>query len=109
MNKLHVSPEAQRDLRSIKNYIAEELGNPAAAQNVLMQIVKRIRTLLEFPELGAPLESILGIQTEYRFLVCGSYIIFYRYDEARAYVDRILYNKRDYMKILFGELSKDET
>ena len=52
--------------------------------------------------MGAPLSSIVDIETDYRFLVCGNYTAFYRYDEKFVYVIRVLYSRRDFMKILFG-------
>lgn len=108
MAKLFISPEAQNDLFEIKKYITEDLGNHTAAANVVARITKRIRELSEFPGLGASLESIISIQTDYRFLVCGNYTAFYRHDESNVYVDRVLYGRRDFMKVLFGELPKNE-
>jgi plasmid stabilization system protein ParE len=57
--------------------------------------------------LGTKLSSLIDIATDYRFLVCGNYIAFYRIDGNDVYVIRILYGRRDYVKILFGELPKD--
>ena len=36
-------------------------------------------------------------------LVCGDYLAFYRVDGDTVYVDRILYGRRDYMALLFGD------
>lgn len=90
----------------ISKYITEELDNPTAAANIIARITKRIRELSEFPELGPPLDSIINIQTDYRFLVCGHYTAFYRHDGDGVYVYRVLYGRRDFMKILFGEPSE---
>ncbi len=51
----------------IKEYVSEELCNPAAAANVLSIITKRIRELAKFPLMGAPLSSIIDFETGYRF------------------------------------------
>ena len=104
MANLHISPQAQKDLLDIKEYITEELGNPTAALNVLEKITKRIRELSDYPELGVSLDSIIEIKTDYRFLVCGNYTAFYRYSENTVYVNRVLYGRRDFIKVLFGEL-----
>ncbi len=108
MNKLKISPEAKNDLAQIKVYISQELCNPQAAENLVSNITKKIRGLSQYPEIGSPLSSILGIQTDYRFLVCANYLIFYRYEDGIVFVSRILYGKRDYMRILFGDLSDGE-
>ena len=106
--KLHISPEAQSDLQGIKEYIAVELENPTAALNTVSRITRAIRNLSDFPASGAPLSSVVDMQTNYRFLVSGSYLVFYRQEGDSVYVVRVLYGRRDYMKILFGELREDE-
>jgi plasmid stabilization system protein ParE len=64
---------------------------------------------LYFPLSGAPLSSIYDIATDYRFLVCGIYIVFYRPQGDAVLIDRILYGRRDYLAVLFGDLLQGET
>jgi len=108
MVKVNVSPEARNDLREIKTYIAQELNSPKAAANTVSKITKRIRELSDIPEIGASLDSITDIQSDYRFLVCGNYTAFYRYDKKAVYVDRVLYGRRDFMRILFKNAGEEE-
>ncbi|MDH7577314.1 MAG: type II toxin-antitoxin system RelE/ParE family toxin [Bacillota bacterium] len=108
MYKLKISPEAKNDLAEIKGYISQELCNPQAAVNLVSKITKKIRGLSEHPEIGAPLSSVMDIQTDYRFLVCVNYLIFYRYEDGIVFVSSILYGRRDYTRILFGDLPEDE-
>ena len=103
MAKLNLSPESQNDLHDIKDYITTELASPTAASNIVSNIMKAIRNLAVFPACGAPLSSIVDIETDYRFLVSGNYLAFYRYENDNVYVVRVLYGKRDYMRILFQE------
>lgn len=100
MSELQISPKAQKDLQEIKTYITDELDNPVAAQNTVVKITKAIRRLIDYPNSGAPLSSIIDIKTEYRFLVCENYLAFYRYDDGTVFVTRILYGRRNYMRIL---------
>lgn len=100
MIELNLSPEARDDLVEIKTYIAQELCNPRAALDQVSRITKKIRSLAAHPCIGSPLSSILDVQTDYRFLVCDNYLIFYRFQENQVYVTRILYVRRDFMKIL---------
>jgi plasmid stabilization system protein ParE len=58
--------------------------------------------------MGASPSSIYDITTEYRFLVCGPYLIFYHPQGAMVLVDRILYGGRDHLAILFGNFPQDE-
>ena len=109
MSNVQYTPEAEDDLAGIKEYIAEQPENPVAAVNTVAKITKRIRELEQFPEMGTPLSAIINIATDYRFLVCANYLAFYRIDGNNVYIVRILYGRRDYGAILFGELPQDET
>ena len=102
MAELRFSPESFRDLRDIRDYIAEELFNPTAAEKTVSEILENIQMLSRFPQSGAPLSAVIGIETDYRFLVCGSYMAFYRVEGGTVYVVRILYGRRNYMELLFG-------
>lgn len=103
MNKIVLSPEARNDLAEIRDYIEQELESPDAALNTIAGIAKRLRELEKHGKLGARLSSVTDVESEYRFLVCGNYRAFYRYEENMVYVDRILYGRRDYMRVLFSE------
>ena len=103
MNKIVLSCDAQEDLREIRDYITAELENPDAAMRVIAKITARLRMLEKHGELGAPLRNITQSESEYRYLVCGSYLAFYRFSENTVYVDRVLYGRRDYLRVLFGE------
>lgn len=109
MNSLHLSEEAQNDLAEIKLYIAKELENPVAALATVSKITKKIRILENHARAGAPLSSITEIENNYRFLVSGNYLVFYRVCGKDIYIDRILYARRDYLRILFGDAQINET
>ena len=102
MAEIKFSPEVLADLKEIKAYIENELLNEQAAADAIVDIVKHIRQLADFPESGAPLSSVIQLDTNYRYLSCGSYTVFYRYENGFAFIDRVLYGRRDYMRILFG-------
>ena len=108
MNKLHLSPEAQADLSEIKAYIAEDLDNPQAALSTVAKITNTIRTLQEHALIGAVLSAITDVNSDYRYLVSGNYMIFYRVAGKDVFVDRILYGRRDYMRILFEDVGEKE-
>jgi len=104
MYNLHYSPESRNDLTQIKEHISVELGNLTAATRMITHIVKRISGLKQFPEIGASLSSIVDIDTNYRYLVCKNYLVFYRIEGNDVYIIRVLYGGRDYAAILFGDL-----
>ena len=105
MNDLHLSYDAQKDLADIKKYIAEDLENPQAATATVSKITKAIRTLRDHALLGPPLSSIADVDREYRFLVSGKYMVFYRVVGNHIYIDRVLYGRRDYLRALLESQS----
>ena len=102
-NKLHYSTAAQRDLDEVWDYIVADLGNPDAASRMVNGILEAVEQLADFANIGAPLSSIADTDTDYRFLVTGSYMTFYRVHGRDIYIDRILYGRRDYLRILIEE------
>ena len=108
MNNLHLSEEAQNDLIGIKTYIEEELLNPSAALTTVNRITKSLRILQSHTQVGTPLSSIADIESDYRFIVSGNYISFYRAYGSEVFIDRILYARCEYMRILFKDSTTDE-
>ena len=108
-NKIHYTVESQRDLDEICDYIASDLQNVSAAERIVNRIMDDVDHLENHAEMGAPLSSIADIESDYRFLVTGSYLTFYRVRDNDIYVDRVLYGRRDYLRILFGDTQGKET
>lgn len=103
MNNVVLSAEAIKDLQEIKKYIAEELCNEQAAISTLSKITENLHRLELFAECGKPLSAIVEFDTDFRFLVCGNYLAFYTVTEKQINIARILYGRRNYLQILFGE------
>lgn len=101
MYKLRINPLAADDLVKIKNYITKELENPKAAINIINQIIDTYENLKKFPKLGKMLSNQINIDTDFRYIISGNYIIFYRVDKEYISIYRILYAGRDYLRILF--------
>jgi addiction module RelE/StbE family toxin len=101
------SPAAKTDLEGIGDYTANNLKSPIAALNTVRRIQDSIDKLADFPLMGASLSFIVNVDTDYRYLVCGNYLAFYRTDEVVVNIDRILYGKRDYISILGLNLSQN--
>lgn len=107
--KIHYTKESRRDLDEIWDYISSELQNISAAERTVNRIMDDVDRLADFAEIGAPLSSIADVDSDYRFLMTGSYLTFYRVYGSDIYVDRVLYGRRDYLRILFDKLQDDET
>jgi len=63
-------------------------------------VEKKLAPMITYNENRQPLARKL------RFLVCGSYLDFYRLQSKEIFIDRILYIRRGYLTILFGGISQ---
>lgn len=102
MMKLRINPEVIEDIAEIKRYIREELYNPSAADRTAKRIVSAYKELKTAPYIGAPLDSVPEVKTDYRFLVCGNYLIFYKVKDDVISIYRVMNGRRDYCRQLFG-------
>lgn len=102
MMKLRINPEVIEDIAEIKQYIREELCNPTATDSIAKRIVSAYKGLKTSPFIGAPLDSVLEVKTDYHFLVCGNYLIFYKVKDDVISIYRVMNGRRDYCRQLFG-------
>ena len=108
VNKIRYSAEAIQDLEQIGDYIAEILKSPMVALNTVNKIQDTIDKLANFPLIGSPLSNVVNMTTDYRYIVCGNYLVFYRTKTEVVFIDRVLFGRRDYLKILFSDMQGDD-
>lgn len=100
--KIRINPLASEDIKNIKEYIAEDsLDN---ATKVVKDLIEKIEQLGEFPEMGKMLMYKININSKYRYFICGSYLIFYLFEDNIVSIQRVLNGKRDYMSIFSNDL-----
>ena len=104
-NNIHYSAESRRDLDDIWDYIVSELQNRVAAERVVDRILDAVERLKDFAEMGALLSSVADVGGDYRFLVSGNYMVFSRVNGRDDFIDRVLYGRRDYLRVLFRDMS----
>ncbi len=102
--KIRVTPTALNDLKEIKSYIENDLSNPTAANNVIKRIIDDYSRLENSPHMGPSLSTKVPFDTDYRFIVSGNYLIFYKVDNEYVSIYRILYGRRDYLKFIFDDI-----
>ena len=49
-----------------------------------------------------PLDALISVHTEYRYLPCENYCIFYLEDEENVLIVRILHQRQDYLRALLN-------
>ena len=108
MAKVVMSPESEGDLMRIVDYIARQQGSPRTVLAIIRKIKTRIKELEDFPLIGTSLSAVVAIDTDYRFLGCGSYLAFYRYADNVVWIDRILHSRQNYIAILLGDIREGQ-
>lgn len=103
MYTVKVTPQAAEDLLEIKKYIENELQNPIAAHNTVLNIVETYENLSTLAEASIPVERYVPFPTDYKFVLANNYSVFYRIDNNIVRVIRIMYSKRDFVRILFED------
>lgn len=89
---------AEADLLSIVDYIAED--SPRAADKILDRFEKAIGRLELSPFAGkAPNDDGLR-KRNYRMLIVGKYLVFYKIKETTIEIQRIIHGARDYKHFL---------
>ena len=102
MFEIKIAPQAAADLLEIKDHIEKELQNPIAARNTVSKIIETYENLTAFPNGGMSVEKYLSFPTDYKFVLANNYSIFYRIEDEVIRIIRILYSRRDFVRVLFG-------
>jgi len=98
------SPAAVDDLNAAVDYIEFELASPMAARRLVDSVTEKAQLFADVPGAGTVLRTLGGIDTGYRYMVSGNWMVFLECADGRALVVRVLYARSDYMRTLFGEL-----
>lgn len=102
MYELEFLPAARQDMSDIAGYISKTLGNPVAALNTIERMVREAELLQEQPYSCPVYYPPRMLRFEYRKLLVGNYLMFYRVNEAQRIVTivRVIYAKRDFSSML---------
>ena len=110
MMKVKYSPRALEDLQKIRASIVEKFDSEKLAEKTLRKIMASIEVLEVFPYKGVELKSIIDVDTDYRYIFGQKNYVFYRIADEKVLIIRVLNEKQDYMRILWGisEVEDDE-
>lgn len=101
------SPAAVDDLEAAVGCIESELASPMAARRLIDSVIEKAQLFADVPVAGTARRALNGIDTGYRYMVCGKRMVFLECDNGRALFVRVLYAKSDYMRTLFGEIDDE--
>ena len=99
MLKLRINPIVAKDLKNIRDYIAED--NEEYAEKTLNQIYGKFENLQLFPEIGADLSKRVSFRTDYKYAIWEDYVIIYKVSSEYVEIYRVVNRYQDITRI-FG-------
>ena len=97
MMKLRINPLVAKDLKSIKDYIAED--NADKALETVQEIYHQFENIQQFPYIGADLSKRVGFKTDYKYVVWQDYVVLYKVGKEVVEIYRVVNRYRDIMKV----------
>lgn len=97
MSKLRINPMIARDLKDIRDYIAED--NVEYAAKTIQEIYGKFENLQVFPGLGADLSKRVSFQTDYKYAVWKDYVIIYKINKEYVEIYRVVNRYQDITRI----------
>jgi len=101
---IQYAPTAIRDLDRVWAEVYQASKEPEVAARYVDELMDRVSEKREFPKSGSPL-YYEGSFTGYYFIVFKAYMAFYRIQDDRILVDRVVYGKSDYIRTIFRNLN----
>jgi toxin ParE1/3/4 len=95
--KLRINPIVAEDLKNIREYIAED--NEEMAVKTIQEIYDRIENIQQFPYMGADLAKRVSFRTDYKYVICGNYVVLYKIGEEYVEIYRVVNRYQDITKI----------
>ena len=95
---VRVLRRAQVDLLEIQAYVLRD--NPAAAVRLIDDLVGELQRLGAFPSRGASPKDERLRKVEYRYLIHGEYLVFYKVFATHVRVYRVVHGRRTYKHLL---------
>jgi toxin ParE1/3/4 len=89
---------AEWDLQGFRDYIRRDA--PEARDRILVELLDAIGSLNELPDRGPQPRDLRLRRLDYRFVVVGRYLIFYKVLGSEVRVFRVLHGKRAYQDLL---------
>ena len=100
--KIRYTPEAMRDMEAVWDGVYEVSKEPDVADRYVNDFIDEMEKKKQFPLSGIPL-VYRGLFTGFYVVNFKKYKAFYCVHDSYIEVIRIIMEKRDYMKMLFGE------
>lgn len=97
MMKLRINPIVAEDLKNIREYITED--NEKLAVKTIQEIYARIENIQNFPYMGADLAKKVSFRKDYKYVICGNYVVLYKIGKEYVEIYRVVNRYQDITKI----------
>ena len=97
MLKLRINPIVAKDLKNIRDYIAEDTEEYTA--KTIKEIYGKFENLQMFPGMGADLFKRVSFRTDYKYAIWEDYVIIYKISKEYVEVYRVVNRYQDITRI----------
>ncbi|MDO4305121.1 MAG: type II toxin-antitoxin system RelE/ParE family toxin [Bacillota bacterium] len=97
MMKLRINPLVAKDLKSIKDFIAED--NADKALETVQEIYRQFESIQQFPYIGADLSKRVSFKTDYKYVVWEDYVMLYKVGKEAMEIYRVVNRYQDITRI----------
>ena len=97
MMKLRINPLVVKDLKSIKDFIAEDNVNKAL--ETVQKIYRQFENIQQFPYIGAELSKRVSFKTDYKYIVWEDYVVLYKVGKEAVEIYRVVNRYQDITQI----------
>ena len=98
MLKLRINPIVVRDLKNIRDYIAED--NEEYATKTIKELYGKFENLQMFPKMGSNLSKRVSFRTDYKYAIWEEYVILYKIGNEDVEIYRIINRYQDITRLL---------
>lgn len=97
MMKLRINPLVAKDLKSIKDFIAEY--NVDKALETVQENYCQFENIQQFPYIGADLSKRVSFKTDYKYVVWEDYVVLYKVSKEVVEIYRVVNRYQDITRI----------
>lgn len=97
MMKLRINPLVAKDLKSIKDFTAED--NVDKALETVPEIYCQFENIQQFPYIGADLSKRVSFKTDYKYVVWEDYVVLYKVGKEVVEIYRVVNRYQDITRI----------
>ena len=97
MMKLRINPLVAKDLKSIKDFIAED--NADKALETVQEIYHQFENIQQFLYIGADLSKRVSVKTYYKYVVLEDYVVLYKVSKDAVAIYRVVNRYQDITRI----------